>query len=354
MIFLHNIRCKFSKVRYPFMRRKYPFSIAEIAALAEVSCATVSRVLNNQDAVKPELYDKVCDALRTRGVNPDDVILQVENAGKLILFTLPFDFNSFFNEIIKGAKASAAQHGYQMLILQEHINVNTFPAFEKLLKNMKISGLITLNHINSGLMEKLTDLLPVVQCCDYDLKSQAVSSVTLDDQKTAKSAVDYLITQGRHHIAFMSGPLRYSDNFYRKEGYLQSLRLNRIEPSPNWIIHLPEINYNMAFSSATQLLSQPTRPDAFIAISDLFACAIINAAHRLNLSIPEDLMVVGYDNVDYSLISTPTITTINTPKFQLGYTACEILIEQILNPNASIQHLSLPSELIIRESTSVK
>ena len=65
-------------------------------------------------------------------------------------------------------------------------------------------------------------------------------------------------------------------------------------------------------------------------------------------------MVVGYDNVDYSLISTPTITTINTPKFQLGYTACEILIEQILNPNASIQHLSLPSELIIRESTSVK
>ena len=93
MIFLHNIRCKFSKVRYPFMRRKYPFSIAEIAALAEVSCATVSRVLNNQDAVKPELYDKVCDALRTRGVNPDDVILQVENAGKLILFTLPFDFN---------------------------------------------------------------------------------------------------------------------------------------------------------------------------------------------------------------------------------------------------------------------
>ena len=66
-------------------------------------------------------------------------------------------------------------------------------------------------------------------------------------------------------------------------------------------------------------------------------------------------MVVGYDNVDYSLISTPTITTINTPKIpNLGYTACEILIEQILNPNASIQHLSLPSELIIRESTSVK
>lgn len=336
------------------MRRKYPFSIAEIAGLAQVSGATVSRVLNNPDAVGEELYEKVCTALRSKGIEPSDVILHTASSGKLILFTLPFDFNSFFNEIVKGAKASAAQHGYQMLLLQEHINANTYPSFERTIKNLKISGLITLNHINASLMESLVALLPVVQCCDYDLTSRCVSSVTLDDQKTAKSAVDYLFSLGRRRIAFMSGPLRYSDNFYRKEGYLQSLKANHVEPTPNWLIHLPEINYNMAFSSATQLLSQPYRPDAFFAISDLFACAIINAARRLGLSIPEDLMVIGYDNVDYSMISSPTITTINTPKFQLGYTACEILVERLLNPHAAVQHISLPSELIIRESTSIK
>ena len=336
------------------MRRKYPFSISEIAELAQVSSATVSRVLNNQDAVKPELYDKVCAALRSKGIEPSEVILQTASSGKLILFTLPFDFNSFFNEIVRGVKASAAQHGYQVLLLQEHINANTYPGFEKTIKNLKISGLITLNHINAGLMEKLVELLPVVQCCDYDLSSKSVSSVTLDDQKTAKTAVDYLFSLGRRRIAFMSGPLRYSDNFYRKEGYLQSLRANGVDPIPSWITHLPEVNYNMAFSSATQLLSQPVRPDAFVAISDLFACAIVNAARRLGLSIPEDVMVIGYDNVDYSMISSPTITTINTPKFQLGYTACEILVERMLNPNASVQHISLPSELIIRESTLLK
>ena len=80
------------------MRRKYPFSIAEIAALAEVSCATVSRVLNNQDAVKPELYDKVCDAPAPEVSIRMMLFLQVENAGKLILFTLPFDFNSFLTK----------------------------------------------------------------------------------------------------------------------------------------------------------------------------------------------------------------------------------------------------------------
>ena len=336
------------------MRRKYPFSISEIAELAQVSSATVSRVLNNQDAVKPELYDKVCAALHAKGVNPSDVILQTPSSGKLILFTLPFDFNSFFNEIIRGARASAVQHGYQMLILQEHINANTYPGFEKTLKNLRVSGLISLNHINAGLLEKLVGLLPVVQCCDYNLNSRTVSSVTLDDQKMAKSATDYLLSLGRKRLAFISGPLRYSDNLYRKEGFLQSMKASGIDPTPSWVVHLPEVNYNMAFSTATQLLSQPVRPDAFIAISDLFACAVINAARRLGLSIPEDVMVIGYDNVDYSMISSPTITTINTPKFQLGYTACEILIEQILNPNAAIQHISLPSELIIRESTSLK
>ena len=90
----------------------------------------------------------------------------------------------------------------------------------------------------------------------------------------------------------------------------------------------------------------------FFAISDLFACAIVNAARRLNLSIPEDLMIIGYDNVDYSMIASPTISTINTPKFQFGYTACELLIERIQNPDAAVQHISLPSELILRESTA--
>lgn len=334
------------------MRRKYPFSIAEIAQDAGVSCATVSRVLNNQEAVKGELSDRVCAAIRARGVDPNEYILQGSSHGKLILFTLPFDFNSFFNEIIKGAKASAAQHGYQLLILQEHINANTYPGFEKTIRNLKISGIITLNHIKRELMDSLSRLVPVVQCCDYDLSSQRVSSVSFDDQKMARSAVDYLISLGRRRIAFISGPLKYSDNAYRKEGYLQSLRANNIEPVPNWIIHLPEVNYSMANSAATQLLSQPSRPDAFFAISDLFACAIVNAARRLNLSIPEDLMIIGYDNVDYSMIASPTISTINTPKFQFGYTACELLIERIQNPDAAIQHISLPSELILRESTA--
>lgn len=336
------------------MRKKYPFSLLEIAKIAGVSTSTVSRVLNDQSCVKSSLVEKVYSALNEKGVNPNDFISRAPSSGNVILFVLPFDFNSFFNEIIRGAKASAIQHGYTMIILQEHINTNTFPAFERLIKSAKISGLIVLNHINPQLMHKLTKLVPIVQCCDYDPESKIVSSVNLDDFNMAKAAVNHLISQGRRRIAFLSGSLKYRDNFVRQEGYLNALRSAKIEPTSRWIINLPEINYNMAFSSATQILSQSYRPDGFFAISDLYACAVVNAAKRLNLQVPEDLMVIGYDNVDYATISSPPITSVNTPKYQMGYTASELLIDRIQNPNSTVQHISLQSELIIRKSTTPK
>ena len=336
------------------MRRKYPFSFSEIAEIAGVSTATVSRVMNDQSTVKPHLVEKVCEALSAQGINPNDYIVQAPSSGKLLLFVLPFDFNSFFNEIIKGAKASAIQHGYTMMILQEHINSNTFPAFEHLIKSARISGVICLNHVNAQLMHALSSLVPVVQLCDYNLQSKTVSSVSLDDFEMAAAAVNHLVSQGRKRIAFMSGSLKYRDNYVRQEGYLKALQAAGIRPTQRWIINLPEIDYNMAFSSATQLFSQTVRPDAFLTISDLYACAVINAARRLHLLVPDDLMVIGYDNVDYATISSPQITTINTPKHQMGYTASELLIDRIQNPGSTIQHINLQSELIIRESTTPK
>ncbi len=336
------------------MRRKYPFSFSEIAAAAGVSTATISRVLNDQSHVKPELVEKVYHALSEKGINPNDYIIQTPSSGKNILFVLPFDFNSFFNEIIKGAKASAIQHGYTMMILQEHINSNTYPSFESLIKSTKIAGVISLNHINVQIMHALTSLVPVVQCCDYDPDSTLASSVSLDDFSMGYTAVSHLLAQGRKKIAFMSGSLKYRDNFVRQQGYLKALQDAGIKVLPRWIINLPEINYNMASSTATHLLSQQYRPDAFLAISDLYACAIINAARQLGLKVPQDLMVIGYDNVDYAIISSPSITTINTPKYQMGYTASELLIDHIQNPSLGTQHINLQSELVIRESSSFR
>ena len=337
------------------MRRKYPFSFHEIAALAGVSAATVSRVMNDQSTVRKDLVDRVYSALVQKGVNPNDYILKPPSSGHLLLFILPFDFNSFFNEIIKGAKASAIQHGYTMMILQEHINSNTFPTLEHLIKNSKISGVICLNHVSSQLMHALTSLVPVVQCCDYDSQSKSVSSVSLDDFNMAMAAVNHLLSHGRKRIAFMSGSLKYQDNFTRQEGYLRALEAAHIRPNSRWIINLPEINYSMAFSTATQLLSQPGRPDAFLAIS-----VSLRLRHHQRRTLPEtasagrsdghwlrqcrlchDLLSLHHhrqhaENIRWAI-----------PRVNCSSTGSE-------NPNASTQHIDLQLELIIRDSTTIR
>lgn len=117
------------------------------------------------------------------------------------------------------------------------------------------------------------------------------------------------------------------------------------------LIFLPDINYDMAFSAASQILSSREKPDAFFTSSDIQAAAAIRASSKFGLSVPNDISVIGFDNIDLSSIMMPAITTINQPKFQIGFAAGELLHENIMTPGLSSKFLTLDTELIIREST---
>ena len=138
----------------------------------------------------------------------------------------------------------------------------------------------------------------------------------------------------------------------RQEGFLDTLRKKDISVRPDWIVSLPEVNYQMAYSADCRLLNNEIRPNAFFVISDVFAAAVIRAAKRFDLRIPEDIIVVGFDNLDISIMTCPTITTVNQPSFQLGYSACELLLDSINHPDMFPKSLILDTELIIRESSA--
>ena len=336
------------------MKRKMEVPIAEIARRAGVSNATVSRVLNNTGVVRAETCKRVYAVLESLHIDVEETILTAPPAGKLILFNLPFDLNPFFNEIFQGAKTSAQQHGYNILINQEHVNANTHKKLERMLRDLKVAGVIFLNHIEPEYLDRLLALVPIVQCCDCSVRRPNVSSVGVDDFKAARVVMDYIYSLGCRRVAFLSTSLKYSDMRNRKLGYLQSLKDRGIEPLSPWIVQLPEVNYDMALSVATQILSHPIRPDAFFAAADILSIAVVNAARSLNIRVPEDLVVVGYDNTEYSRISNPAITTMNHSKFQVGFSTCELLVEKIRNPQAVAQHISLPTELVIRASSQIR
>ena len=158
---------------------------------------------------------------------------------------------------------------------------------------------------------------------------------------------------GKKNIAFINGPIHYKYARDRLTGYINALENAHIEINPDFIIQLQEINYDMAVSAALQLMYSPNRPEAFFAISDVYAAAVIKAAQKAKLRIPQDIIVIGFDNIEISAMCTPSITTINQPRFQMGFLSCEMLINRMHGNNLPLPNLYLETELIVRNSTQL-
>jgi DNA-binding LacI/PurR family transcriptional regulator len=201
-----------------------------------------------------------------------------------------------------------------------------------------------------GLLEKLNMRCPLVMCSEF-CEGCDVSYVSIDDYSAGKNATDYLISIGQKKIALMNSTLENKYARHREEGYLTSLRNAGIEINENWITHVSDVSFNLALTAATHILNSNNRPDAFFAASDIFAAAIIKAAKKMGLSVPQDISVVGFDNTDISIIADPAITTISQPSFQMGYQACDLLLSKMSNPGTPNKQILLDTELIVRGST---
>lgn len=325
--------------------------IQDIAREAGVSPTTVSRVLNHRDLVNAETRETVEAAMDRLGYHAAKPASAKRPRRKILLLNCPQGNNPFYEEIINGAITSANSHDYYLILNYDNANTKTFSDFQGLIKGVNAAGVILLNQLHEDLLEKINHIAPVVQCCEYNSNS-SLPYVSIDDFSAAQQAVNYLIRAGRNKIAFLNGPLKYKYAQERLRGYKCAMEAASLSIPSSWIMQIPEINYDMAYTVVSQLLSSEQCPNAFFASSDVLAAAIINAAKRYHLRVPEDIMVIGFDNISISQMVRPSITTVNQPKFQLGYTACEILVELINNPSTQPKSTLLATELIIRESTS--
>ena len=168
---------------------------------------------------------------------------------------------------------------------------------------------------------------------------------------TPELATEYLLSNGGSKIALINGPGNFKYARRRQEGFMNALRNAEVMIPKQWIVQLPEVSYEMAYAAVCRLLNSDSRPNAFFTISDVFAAAVIRAAKRFHLHVPRDILVVGFDNIELSSMTSPSITTVNQPKFQMGYTACEMLLELMEDPHGEMKSLLLDTELVIREST---
>jgi LacI family repressor for deo operon, udp, cdd, tsx, nupC, and nupG len=324
---------------------------AEIAEASGISLATISRIMNGNINVSDKVKQKISDTITHLGYDATKILPQVSIKGDFILFNIPNSNNPFYSVIQQGARDSARRNGYTLLINEDTINETTIESFLAMIQKIKPAGIIMTNSISPIILEQLNHIVPVVQCCECN-ENLGIPFVTIDDTSAAKNAVNHLIAMGRKRIAFLNGPLSFKYARDRLLGYNKALTDANIPIQPELVVQLEEINYDMALSTAYQMLNSDKRPDAFFCCSDVYAAAAIKAAKKLDLSVPKDISVVGFDNIDISSMCSPSITTVNQPRYQMGLLSCDMLIERVRDKTISKSNIVLETELIVRESSS--
>ncbi len=327
-------------------------TISQIAKQANVSIATVSRIINKSGYVKPETTQKVLQAISHFGLTPKDFhIAETATNTCSILVCFPDFRNPFYTEVIDGIQAAAASRGFRTFFYEASDYKNALNEYEVIMDQNHFSGLLLVHNIFDK--EKLSRLrlkYPIVMCSEHCYLPN-VSFVSIDDIYSSQIAINYLISTGRTKIALINSMLTNAYAKYREKGYLEAMAKAGLVPRNEWIMHVSSIDFDMAVSIISALLKKPDHPDAFYCVSDVYGAAAIKAIQNCNLRVPKDIAVIGFDNIDLSKMVVPSLTTISQPKRQIGHQSCELLLDLIENPSSPTQHILLNTELIVRDST---
>lgn len=323
--------------------------IEDVASLAGVSVATVSRVLNNNYMVSKEKRDKVLEAVKALNYQPNALgrnLRRTETKMILVVCTAVID------EAMNGIQDVAKEMGYDVII--SYSDKRDSKSSVKFLENGLVGGVIFLNMLlKNDDMYNICKQYPVVQCGEYiDIPNSYL--VSINDQKAAYEVVSHLIQQGKKRIGFVAcdgydGSPNFSKE--RERGYRQALADHGIE----YITEL-RLSGDNTFESgaiaAKHYFGLENRPDAVFCVLDNIAFGCLNALKNFGVSIPDDIAIAGFDNLEISEASEPPLTTVAQPFYEIGRETMKMLVSLIKGEITLGRQLFLNHQLIIRGSTS--
>ncbi len=326
-------------------------TIKDVAKYAGVSVATISRVLNEPDKVSEDTRNKVLKAVEETGYQQNLFGKHLRcKKTNIILVMLTSVVNSFCAKIVNSIDNEAKKHGYSIMICVTNDDPKTEERYLSYVKNKFVDGMIVINStMNQQQMSELSSDFPVIQCSEY-ADPHTTPYVTINNKQAAKDAVNHLIKIGKKDILFIGvdEPNIISAK-ERLEGYKEVLNENNIEYDCKKVVFS-----NFGFRNTQRLMKDYFKNgvniDAIFAISDKMAAAAIVSLQEKGLKVPEDIIVIGFDNTDISYIFNPTITTVAQPHKEMGKTAFKMLLERI-NDVKCENHI-LKHELVIRKSTN--
>jgi LacI family transcriptional regulator len=339
-------------------RRKRRATIHDVAKKAGVAFKTVSRVINNELNVSPEKREKVREAIKSLNYTPS-IAARVLAGNRSFLVGLLYDTPSsyYMNSIQIGALQRCREAGFHLILELCSSGARSAAAtIISSIENTRMDGVILTPPVsdNEAIRNAIVrHNIPLVVISPPRLLDN-VSCVYMDDRRAAFDMAKYLISLGHDRIGFIKGLPSHGAARLRLLGYQDALISSGIEPSPA-LVKDGNFRFQAGVEAATLLLRHKAPPTAIIASNDEMAAGVVTAAHRLGVSIPNELSVAGFDDVPYASITWPALTTIRQPIVEMAAGAAGLLLDQIQSraerTSAARPSLSFQYEMKIREST---
>lgn len=328
-------------------------TMEDIAEQAEVSINTVSRALNDKPDINDQTKKEILRIADELNYQPNRFAQGLRSSKTSTLGVIVADIlNPFFSALLKGIEKAAREEGYSIIVQDTDENYENEQSAVQTTMSEQVDGLlITPTQTNQGtIMDLKQSDLPFVLLGRY-FDNLDTHYVVTDDVQGAKSATNHLIEKGHERIAMVNGPTHISSSRERLQGYLSTMKEHEL-PVRNSFVLENNVTIEDGYETGKTVISSTPRPSAVLCYSDFVAIGIIKAAREAGLKIPDELAVVGYDDVFFSTCLEVPLTTVRIPKKKLGKRAFHVLKALIdgEGDNSNLQQLKLDTELITRQS----
>lgn len=327
-------------------------TVYDVAQRAGVSIATVSRALNDRSRISPETRRRVLAAAAELGYQPNDLARSlVGKATQTIALLLPDITNPFFPELVKGVQTVADERGHLLLLCHNADDEDKALRDLAMLRRKQVDGVILVAGTLPG--ERFAEAaagLPVV-VMDRAVGVPESTLVAVDHRAGARRATEYLLSLGHRVIAHVTGPAHVSVSAQRRAGWEEALLAAGVEPDERLVV-AGDFQEDGGFAAGQALARQRGRFTAVFTANDLTAIGLLASFREQGIRVPQDVSVVGFDGIHLAAYTSPTLTTVAQPIFELGRRAAELLLDRLAGLAPPSEVVTLDTELVVRDSTA--
>lgn len=326
-------------------------TIKDVAREANVSVATVSRVLNNKSNVSEDAIRAVNRAVEELGYSPNFLGRDLRKSEtKRILAIIGSTEQSFYNDVLRGMQDACYAQGYDVLIATTRNDPEHEMHLLGMLFSKAVDGAVLLApKLDSKTIFDLSKRFPMATCLER-LDTEGILCVTINNERAGFDATSYLIGKGRKRIGLITTKIRSQSSVDREKGYRRALETAGI-PYDERLVFYGDYSAESGTRACEEFLSLDKKPDAIFSISDIISLGAMNYAMQKGYTVGRDILFFGFDNVLYSHMFMPRLSTVDQPCYLQGKTVAEKLMSNIKSEEPDNNTYMLPHSLILREST---